>query len=167
MNKILIFKMKWRIWKFLSQILSFRNDLADVIRPFMENLNNNNLNDENFNPLQTFSKFELEVLCKTAILSPKKVIFKASNNKNSSNEEKILEKIIEGDKIHDLEELLQKIDLYKFTSFLRPFNEVKQIKIPILQYCIMNNAIKCFKFILVNGFDDPNKLMEEQNPEKY
>ena len=28
----------------------------------------------------------------------------------------------------------------------------------------MKKAIECFKYLLVNGFDDPNKTMEEQNP---
>ena len=31
----------------------------------------------------------------------------------------------------------------------------------------MKNAIECFKYLLVNGFDDPNKPMEEENPESF
>ena len=38
------------------------------------------------------------------------------------------------------------------------------MKIPLIQYCIMKKAIECFKYLLVNGFDDPNKTIEEQNP---
>ena len=38
------------------------------------------------------------------------------------------------------------------------------MEIPLIQYCIMKNAIECFKYLLVNGYDDPNKTMEEQNP---
>ena len=38
------------------------------------------------------------------------------------------------------------------------------MKIPLLQYCVMKNAIKCFKYLLVNGYDDPNKTMKDQNP---
>ena len=30
----------------------------------------------------------------------------------------------------------------------------------------MKNAIECFKFLLVNGYDDPNKTMEEKD-QKY
>ena len=37
--------------------------------------------------------------------------------------------------------------------------EVDQMEIPIIQYCIMKNAIECFKFLLVNGYDDPNKAI--------
>ena len=38
------------------------------------------------------------------------------------------------------------------------------MEIPLIQYCIMKKAIECFKYLLVNGFDDPNKTMEDQNP---
>ena len=36
------------------------------------------------------------------------------------------------------------------------------MKSPLIQYCVMKNAIECFKYLLVNGFGDPNKTMEEQ-----
>ena len=36
--------------------------------------------------------------------------------------------------------------------------------IPIIQYCVIKNAMKCFKYLLVNGYDNPTKAMEEQNP---
>ena len=35
------------------------------------------------------------------------------------------------------------------------------MEIPLIQYCIMKNAIECFKYLLVNGYDDPNKTMED------
>ena len=38
------------------------------------------------------------------------------------------------------------------------------MEIPLIQYCVMKKAIECFKYLLVNGFDDPNKIVEEQNP---
>ena len=31
----------------------------------------------------------------------------------------------------------------------------------------MKKAIECFKYLLVNGYDDPNKIMEELNPEYF
>ena len=31
----------------------------------------------------------------------------------------------------------------------------------------MKNAIECFKYLLKNGYDDPNKTMEEQNPKYF
>ena len=41
------------------------------------------------------------------------------------------------------------------------------MEIPLIQYCIMKKAIECFKYLLVNGFNDPNKTMEEQNPDYF
>ena len=41
------------------------------------------------------------------------------------------------------------------------------MEIPLIQYCIMKNAIECFKYLLVNGLDDPNKTMKEQNPSLF
>ena len=41
------------------------------------------------------------------------------------------------------------------------------MQIPLIQYCIIKNAKECFKYLLVNGFDDPNRTMEGQNPEYF
>ena len=38
------------------------------------------------------------------------------------------------------------------------------MKIPLIQYSVMKNAIKCFKYLLVNGYDDSKKALKEQNP---
>ena len=39
-------KMKVKIWMVLAQILFYRNDLIEIIKPFFENLKNENINDE-------------------------------------------------------------------------------------------------------------------------
>ena len=75
-----------------------------------------------------------------------------------------MEEIISGDKINELEELIFEKDIKTFKTIIKSFNEVDKMKIPLIQYCIMKKAIKCFKYLLINGFDDPNKFMEEQNP---
>ena len=42
--------MEYQIWRQLIQMLSYRNDLFDIIKPFFEQLNNNNnKNSEKFN----------------------------------------------------------------------------------------------------------------------
>ena len=70
----ILYLMICKIWRFLLQILSNRNDLIDTIKPFMENLNNNNINDEKFLPfLQSISKTQLEVLANNQIISPEKL----------------------------------------------------------------------------------------------
>ena len=38
--------MEIQIWKQLIQILSFRKDLIDTIKPFLEQFNNNNKNEK-------------------------------------------------------------------------------------------------------------------------
>ena len=58
--------MEYHIWKNLIQILSYRNDLVDTIKPFFEELNNKN-NNEKYNIhqekhiqfLKLFSNFQL------------------------------------------------------------------------------------------------------------
>ena len=41
------------------------------------------------------------------------------------------------------------------------------MQIPLNQYCVIKKSIECFKYLLVNGFDDPNETMEEQNPKFF
>ena len=65
------------------------------------------------------------------------------------------------EKVEDIisgEKLLEERDIKPFNTIRKPFLEVEEMKIPLIQYCIMKKAIKCFKFLLVNGFDDPNNF---------
>ena len=58
-----------KIWRVLSQILYYRNDLIEIIKPFFENLKNENINDEKyFLFLKTFSKYQLEILYQYGII---------------------------------------------------------------------------------------------------
>ena len=55
--------MNGQIWRVLVQILFYPKDLIEVIKPFVENLKNENINDEKYIPLlKTFSKDQLEAL---------------------------------------------------------------------------------------------------------
>ena len=72
-----------------------------------------------------------------------------------------IEEIISGDTIKELNKLLQENDIKTFNTITKSFLEVKEMKIPLIQYCIMKNAIECFKYLLVNGFDDPNKTIKK------
>ena len=70
--------MQSQIWRHLIQILSFRNDLIDTIKPFFSQLNNSNnkekynINEEKHIPfLKSFSNFELAVLHKYKIINEK------------------------------------------------------------------------------------------------
>ena len=55
--------MLLKIWRVLAQILFYRNDSIEAIKPFFENVKNENINDEKYIPfLKTFSKVQLKVL---------------------------------------------------------------------------------------------------------
>ena len=61
--------------------------------------------------------------------------------------------------------LLQEKDIKTVNTITKSFLEVQKMQIPLIQYCIMKKAIECFKYLLVNGYDDPNKTIEEQKSE--
>ena len=61
--------MNVKIWRFFAQILFYRNDLIEVIKPFFKNLKNDNINDKKYIPFhKTFSKDELKVLYENEII---------------------------------------------------------------------------------------------------
>ena len=165
--------MKYRIWKFLSQILFHRNDLAGILKPVMTNLNNCNINNEEYIPfLKTFSKCQLEVLCQSEIISVE--IFNSllfnnkkskylDSNKHPNNNEEIIEGIISEDKIKELQEFILEKDIKKFNTITKSFNEVEKMSIPLIHYCVIKNALECFKYLLVNGYSDLFETMKEQN----
>ena len=168
MPPLLSIQMIVKIWRFLAQILFYRNDLIEVVKPFFENLKNENMNDEKYIPfLKTISKDQLKVLFENKILLEEKYKFLLPNNFGVNEIKTEIEEIISGDKLKELKKLLQEKDIIRFNTIIKSFLEVKKMQIPLIQFCIMKNAIECFKYLLVNGFDDPNKTMDEQNPEYY
>ena len=153
--------MKEKIWRTLAQILSHRPDLVDIIKPIYENLKNESINDDKYYPLlRTFSDYQLEDLYQNGIITVAKIFHKKRfflpNEFNNR-----IEKIISNDNVEKLQHLIQKTDINQLKTILKSFKEVKKMIIPLIQYCIMKNAEKCFKFLLVNGYDDPMKIMEE------
>ena len=161
--------MTMKIWRVLVQILYYRNDLADTIKPFFVNLKKENINDKKYIPLlKTFSKNQLKVLYENGIMiNLKEGQNQSSSQSTSDNPKNDLEEIISGDKVEILDKFIQKNGIKTVNTITKAFKEVEEMKIPIIQFCIMNKAIECFKFLLINGFDDPNKTMEEQNPECF
>ena len=167
-----------KIWIGLSQILFYRKDLIELIKPFFENLKNENINDEKYiSLLKTFSKDRLKALYQNGIITEEKfnLLFPKNQNQSSTKETNFIvkdiktkiEEIISGDKVKELDKLVQETDIKTFNTIIKSFLEVDKIQIPLIQYCIMKKAIECFKYLLVNGFDDPNKTMEGQNPECF
>ena len=65
-----------KIWRVLAQMLFYRNDLIETIKPFFENLKNEKINDEKYIPfLKTFSKDQLKVLYQNGIIKEEKFFF--------------------------------------------------------------------------------------------
>ena len=160
--------MNVEIWRVLIQILEDRMDLVEIIKPFFENLQNNNINDEKYFPfLQTFSKYHLEVLYQNGIISEEKYNllitknqkenqsrftfnFSSSKETNSTVNDinSKIEEIILGDKIKEFAKLIQEKDIKTFNTITKSFLEVEKMEIPLIQYCIIKNAIECFKYCL-------------------
>ena len=159
--------MNVQIWRVLAQILFYRNDLIETIKPFFENLRNENINDEKYIPfLKTFSKNHLEFFYQNGIITEENFNLLIPNEANLTVNDMNaqIEEIISGDKFNELDQLLLERDIKTFNPITKSFLEVEKMEIPLIQYCVMKNAIECFKYLLVNGFDDPNKTMQEQNP---
>ena len=58
-----------KIWRVLTQILFYRNDLNEAMKPFFENLKNENINDENiFHFLKHFQNINLKFYIKMELL---------------------------------------------------------------------------------------------------
>ena len=53
-------KMNVKIWRILAQILSYNNDPIEIIKPFFENLKNENSNDEKFISHMMYLKFYIK-----------------------------------------------------------------------------------------------------------
>ena len=151
--------MHQKIWRNLIQILYYRNDLADIMRPFFENLKNENIKKTKYIPfLRTFSINQLEVLYKKKIIAEIQPELSSSQDLFSFSQGNVnrsqIEEIISEDKITELDKLLQEKDIKTFNTITKSFLKVEEMQIPLIQYCIMKNAIECFKYLLVNGYDD-------------
>ena len=166
-----------QIWRVLAQVLFNNNDSADVLKPFLKNLRNENINNDKYIPLlKTFSNSQLQVLYQNEIISEERFHSLTINSKKQDpgaikleefgDNNCIIDKIISNDNIKELQALLLEKDFEKDIEkyIVKPFKEAELMIVPHLHYCIMKNAIKCFKYLLVNGYDDPNRIMYELNP---
>ena len=162
--------MEYQIWRFLIQICSFRNDLTGTIKPFFEQLNNNNNNEKyNLNKkehipfIKTLLNFQLEFLHNSEIIDEE--IFKAVERKKQfvyylkSDYEEIVKDIIKNDNLEELQRLIREKGIKPISPIKKSFNEIERMEIPIIIECIIQKATKCFKYLLINGIEDPTKTM--------
>ena len=175
--------MRNEIWRQLIQILSFRKDLIETIKPFFGQLYNKNKNEKyNINDkknipfLKSFLSFQLQILHEYEIIDEEIYLASVQNRgflqkscesslQLSNNEEEKVREIIKGDKLEELQKLIREKDKNAINPIIKSFNEIKLMKIPIIIECIIQKAIKCFKYLLINGIEDPTLTMQDQNPE--
>ena len=170
--------MEYQIWRQLIQILSYRKDLIDTIKPFIQQLNNSatneqfKINEEKYIPfLKSLSKIQIEVLHEAEIIDEEKYAFIMPNkellsiNSPESLKSKIVREIIKGDKLEAMQNLIREKSIDSISPILKSFKEVEKMRIPIIIECIIQKAIRCFKFLLITGVEDPTKSMIEQNPD--
>ena len=141
----------------------------------MENLNNKNINDEKYIPfLQFFNNIDIHNLIRLEII--KKDIYYHIIRTNPimqeinqpthyyfNDEETIIDEIISKDDLNNLQRIIREKGINETKSIVTLFIYHK-MEIPIIQYCIIKNAIQCFKYLLINGFD-PKQIMDDQDPE--
>ena len=93
---------------------------------------------------------------------------KKGEKENTNNEEKKekhvrMKQIIEEDNF----ELVQQETEKKKDIILKDiFFEIPDMQIPIVHYCIMKKAMKCFKFLVLNGAD-LSQFLIDNNTSKY
>jgi len=175
--------MECKIWMRFIQIAQYRHDLIDVIKPFFVQLKNGNnpeklynINDEKFNLfLGSLFNFQIKLLYKHGIISEEK--YKTFIREQESSKclklyqeiiyGKTIDEILKGDNVQELQKFINEKGKNALKPIKKSFNEVRLIAIPVIIECIIQNAIKCFKYLLINDIDDPKDTMQEQNVELH
>ena len=75
-----------------------------------------------------------------------------------------VQEIIKHDKVQDLQQFIREKDITTLNPIIKSFNEVKRMKFPIMIECIIQKASKYFKYLLINGIEDPTTTTQDQNP---
>ena len=157
-------------------MISYRTDLINTIKPFFLQLNDTNNNEkytiqeEKHIPfLKSLSRFQIEVLHKCEILDDKiyNAIVSVSKNspKSAKNEkEEIVREIIKNDKMEEIQKLIRENGISAISPITKSFIDVENMGIPIINECIIQKATNCFKYLLINGIEDPTITIQDQNP---
>ena len=173
--------MEYKIWRQLIQMLSFREDLIDTIKPFLNSLKNHNneqydINEEKHIPfLKSLSKFYLNKLHSSKIINEEKyqafISQKVSTNDWYKEKPKpiyeTVEEILKKDKLDDFKLLILNKGIDSISPNPKSFNEVEEKSIPIIHDCLIHNAIRCFKYLLINGIDPTKRIQERQSSDLF
>ena len=165
-------------------MLSYRNDLIDKIKPFFEKLHNNNKNEQyNINQekhipfLKSLAKFQIKLLKEYEIIDDWIYLaipsiesadreFDESDESDDGEIERYtrVQEIIKRDNLEEMQNLIREKGIKGISPIIKSFNEVNELAIPIINECIIQKAIKCFKYLLINGIEDPTITNQEYNP---
>ena len=146
--------LKSKIEQNLLKILFFRRDLIEVLKPFLgDNILFDKLPKIYQKPdfLNYLTKNEIAI---TSNLEPKE-----EEESSNPNEEKI-KRIIRED---NLEEFQKETEQAFNLNVTETFFEDENMNIPILDYCVIKKALKCFKFFILIGADPTVKLSQIQS----
>ena len=88
------------------------------------------------------------------------------NNKSVKliNDPEGIEEIVSADSIEKLQKLIRGKGIESLHPIESKFLD-EEMRIPLIQYCVMKEAMRCFKFLLINGLDDPKQTMLEPSVE--
>ena len=147
-------KMRVRIEQNLLKALFFRPNLITSIKVFLPNI----ISIENI-PRFFQNNVFFNYLAKNSIKIENNEEKEDDDEEEETEEEMHFKQIIEKD---DLELLQQEFENDKNIILRDSFFEEDEMKIPILHYCVMKKAIKCFKFLLLNGVDPSQTLSKKK-----
>ena len=108
-------------------------------------------------PRKLIEKYLYEELQKQNKLEELKFYCQENNINLKIRQKTIIEELIENDDIDNFK-ILSNSNSFDFNQKIEKNNELYHYsRIPIILYCIEKNAIKCFKFALINGADPTQK----------
>ena len=153
-------EMKVRIEQNFLKSVFFRPDLITTIKVFLPNI----IPIKNI-PYLCQKKAFFNYLAKNSIKIESNEEKEQTEQDGEAEEEEDktelemhLKRIVEEDHL----ELFQKETENNMNIILKDsFFEIENMKIPILHYCIIKKAIKCFKFLILNGADPFQTLSYE------
>ena len=167
--------MELKIWKHFIEILTYRNNLTDTIKPFMQNLKTGNeiynISDKKyFSFIKNLSSYQIELLLKSKIINEdyKSLLAKTDKvqtiKRGRSSEAKVKE-IIHEDNYEALRRMILEKGIKAISPVSESFNENPEMTIPLIIYSIIYKAIRCFKYLLINGIENPKSFMCDKNPQ--
>jgi len=156
--------MRGEIQKSLIKTEFYRPELIRVLKNFLEKEDlKENIPGFCRTPifLEYLRKNDIEVDIKVEDEKEKEKEKDMKNKDDAGNEENNsskIKKIIEED---NLELFQQETEKDKNIILEETFFEAKNMKIPIIHFCVMKKAMKCYKFLILNGADPSVKLCEQ------